>query len=327
MRMGNLLKFSKAGYGFGSLVVCLMLSPTAWAQSNAEWIQIKAKCGLPSSLAYNDWVAQGAPCNQASSSSSTASSTGNTLPSLPTSQQQAAMQIGQLGVNMMGEGLRQLLYGKPEDPAVQQQRLAAEQLNNSGVWYLRQKKYGDAIIEFQKALEKTPGNPAIQRNLSLAKQMQERSNRDSAAASRTSSSLGQLLGPPGLDATATVANDPATALRSLNLASDPNVVDLRGTTKTAVDPAALKNGVAAGSDNVQSQDDFNAAFDKALTESEQQSQSERDQLNAEFDKLYNQAAVGSVSTSKASGTTQTAAAPTQASAKPKDAAQQAPPKN
>jgi len=34
----------------------------AMAQSNQEWIALKAKCGLSHSLVYNDWVASGSPC-------------------------------------------------------------------------------------------------------------------------------------------------------------------------------------------------------------------------------------------------------------------------
>lgn len=48
-----------------SLLAVLMIATTseALAQEPAWWTQQKKDCGLSSSLAYNDWVAQGMPCN------------------------------------------------------------------------------------------------------------------------------------------------------------------------------------------------------------------------------------------------------------------------
>src|ERR1019366_10190244 len=90
-----------------TLCALALAASSSIAQSNQEWMAIKAKCGLSSSLVYNDWVAQGAPCN------STASANTTSVPALPTTQPQTAMAIGQLGANMIGQGLHQLFYGQP----------------------------------------------------------------------------------------------------------------------------------------------------------------------------------------------------------------------
>jgi tetratricopeptide (TPR) repeat protein len=45
-------------------LLCLPLFISSYAAEPAWWTQQKADCGLPPSLAYNDWVAQGMPCNR-----------------------------------------------------------------------------------------------------------------------------------------------------------------------------------------------------------------------------------------------------------------------
>jgi tetratricopeptide (TPR) repeat protein len=178
-------------------------------------------------------------------------------PAVPTAQQQMQLQGAQMMGNAVGQAIGQALFGSPQSEAqqraqqlaiqAQQQRmLAAQQLNNSGVYLLRQKNYTGAINEFQKALVLTPGDQNILNNIALAKQK----IKDTAVAAQNSDALGQLLG----DATAgsstfnfdqlthsSVANPNASALSLVNLDSDPNVVDLRDATKTSVDPASLKS--------------------------------------------------------------------------------------
>jgi tetratricopeptide (TPR) repeat protein len=235
------------------LAFLLLLTPNsalaqAGVNSGASWSQYKSQCGIPASSAYNDWVAQGSHCPKTES----ASSTSPAVPAL-NPQQQLAMQGAALAGNMIGQALGQLLFGKPTpptepaqpDPEQQQRELAAQQLNNSGRYLLKQKNYAGAINEFQKALATNPNDSNSLHNLAMAKQQQK----DAAVAGQTSGALGQFLGNApantGLFSFAqltgsTTANPNASALSLVNLDSDANVVDLRGTTKTAVDPESLK---------------------------------------------------------------------------------------
>lgn len=222
-----------------AVVLTLSLVPFASAQSNAEWIAYKQKCGIPANTAYNDWVAAGSKCNTASSASA---------PTL-TPQQQAATAIGQVGANMLGQGLRQLFAGPALDPATQQRALAAQQLHNSGVYLLRQHNYPGAINEFQKALTLTPNDPAIKRDLQQALDLQKQS----AVAGKTSETLGELLSGTTTPAVVTPAPKPYTPV---NL--DPNVVDFRGIGHGASDTASSNlpaananrlNTVITGSDS------------------------------------------------------------------------------
>lgn len=234
--------------------VLLVIPHLALAQSNAEWTQYKIKCGIPASTAYNDWVAQGSPCPKSAPDSS------STTPAVPAlnPQQQLAMQGAALGGYMIGQGLHQLLFGPPAskpgfappDPAQQQRQLAAQQLNNSGLYLLRQKNYAGAINEFQQALANTPNDANIQRNLALAKQRLK----DSAVATQTSGALGQFLGNAPTStgnsnfdplAHSSVANPNASALSLINLDSDTRVVDLSDSTKTSVDPQVLRGQLDA----------------------------------------------------------------------------------
>jgi tetratricopeptide (TPR) repeat protein len=163
------------------------------------------------------------------------------------------MQGAALAGNMIGQALGQLLFGSPApppvssqpDPEQQQRELAAQQLNNSGLYLLKQKNYAGAINEFQKALATNPNDSNTLRNLAMAKQQQK----DAAVAGQTSRALGQFLGnapantgPFGFAQLtgSTAANPNASTLSLVNLDSDTNVVDLRGTTKTSVYPESLK---------------------------------------------------------------------------------------
>lgn len=234
--------------------VLLVIPHVALAQSNAEWTQYKIKCGIPASTAYNNWVAQGSPCPK------TAEGSSSTTPAVPAlnPQQQLAMQGAALGGYMIGQGLHQLLFGPPAskpglappDPAQQQRELAAQQLNNSGLYLLRQKNYAGAINEFQQALANTPNDANIQRNLALAKQKLK----DAAVAGQTSGALGQFLGNApantgnvNLDqlSHSSLANPNASALSLVDLGSDARVVDLSDSTKTSVDPEVLKGQLDA----------------------------------------------------------------------------------
>lgn len=211
-----------------AVALTLSLIPCASAQSNAEWIAYKQKCGIPANTAYNDWVAAGSKCNTASSASAA------TL----TAQQQTATAIGQVGATMLGQGLHQLFAGPVLDPATQQRALAAQQLHNSGVYLMRQHNYPGAINEFQKALALTPNDPAIKRDLQQALDLQKQS----AVAGRTSETLAELLS--GTTTPAAVAVAPKT-YTPVNL--DPNLVDLRGIGPGA--PAAASSYLPAANAN------------------------------------------------------------------------------
>ncbi|HZQ23338.1 MAG TPA: hypothetical protein VFA89_11110 [Terriglobales bacterium] len=214
----------------------------AVGQSNQEWTAYKQKCGIPSGMAYNDWVAAGSKCNSGSTTANVAG--GLTL------QQQMAMQSAQLGGYMIGQGLHNILFGQPKplaaplDPATQQRALAAEQLNNSGIYLLKKNDYAGAINEFQQALNQAPNNANILANLQLARQRQ----RDAANAAKTSNSLGNLLGT----AQGSLGNVPRGLPSPLNLINlDPNVVDFRGIghTSSANPNSSFLNTVITGSDS------------------------------------------------------------------------------
>jgi TPR repeat len=174
-------------------------------------------------------------------------------PAVPTLQQQMGLALGQAAMPYLQQAVHNWLYGSPAtqpgqaqlDPALQQRELAAQQLNNSGSYLLKQKNYSGAINEFQKALAITPNDSNTLHNLALAKQQLK----DAAVAGQTSGALGQFLGSApantGIFGFAHLtdsagANPNASALSLVNLGSDASVVDLRGTTKTSVDPELLK---------------------------------------------------------------------------------------
>jgi len=217
----------------------------AFGQSNQEWIAYKQKCGIPAGMAYNDWVAAGAKCNSGGTASGTGTAVGGLTP-----QQQMAMQSAQLGGYMIGQGLHNILFGQPKplttplDRAAQQRALAAEQLNNSGIYLLKKNDYAGAINEFQQALNQAPNDANILFNLQLAKQRQK----NAADAAKTSNALGNLLGT----AQGSTGNSPAGPLNPLNLVNlDPNVVDFRGIghTSSANPNSSFLNTVITGSDS------------------------------------------------------------------------------
>ena len=269
------------------------LSVFSAAGEPAWWTQQKIDCGLPSSLAYNDWIAEGSPCNKGNSSTAAPS-----IPSAPagfTPQQQLGMQVGMMGAYMVGQGLHDLMWGSQQDQAQQQaqqqaqleaqleaqreqqQRLAnAQQFNNTGLFLLRQKNYSGAINEFQQALAQTPGDPNIIKNIALAKQK----IKDTAVAAKNSGALSQLLGNTPADSGkfdfdqlthSSLPSPNSSALNLVNLDSDPNVVDLRGTTKIYVDPALVKNDSASKpADAQQALKDLNNLLDNSADQAKKQ---------------------------------------------------------
>lgn len=243
------------------------------AQSAREWNQIKAKCGLPPGTIYNTWVEQGAPCNQGSSAGAAANA-----------QQQFATQATMAGAKMIGEALHDALFGRPETPEQQQLRIAAKQLNNSGVWYLRRNDYANAIVEFQKALQKTPNDSTILGNLTLARRLQEQSSRNRAAAAQNSDALANALGAMPAASRPSSWDHPQNIFQNLDVNFTSKTVDLRNAPTFSVDPGNLKKDDPASGHPLQTKDELSDAFDKAL-ETGAKAQDEREQLNSQFDRL------------------------------------------
>ncbi len=228
------LSSAAAGLAWMFFVTCQW----ATAQQPQWWIDQKKACGLSSSQNYADWANSGYPCG--------AKTTGSTAPGGLTPQQQMGLAVGKAAMPYVQQSVHNFLYGAPTvqpqlDPAQQQRELAAQQLNHSGIYLLRQKDYAGAINEFQKALAITPNDADITRNLASAKQQL----RDGAAAAQTSGTLGQFLGNAPANAGqfdfdqlthSSVANPNGSALGLVNLDSvnqDAGVVDLRGATRTS----------------------------------------------------------------------------------------------
>jgi hypothetical protein len=205
-------------------LVMACASPLAAGQSNQEWIALKQKCGVPAGAAYNDWVAAGSKCNSGSATTGTGSG----------SAEQVGTTLGTLTGDAMLKGFHNLLHGTPArltapiDPERQRRELAAQQLNNSGIYLLnrRPRDYAGAINEFQKALQQTPNDATIASNLQYARRLQK----EAGVAGQTSNMLGNLLGDNtrGVNTSAFpgyTAISP-NVFNQVNL--DPNVVDFRG---------------------------------------------------------------------------------------------------
>ena len=211
--------------------------------------------------------------------------------------QQMQLQGAQMMGSALGNAIGQALFPRV-DPAqqraqqmaqqAQQQRiLAAQQLNNSGIYLFKQKNYAGAINEFQKALAQTPGDQVIINNIAQAKQKMK----DTAVAAQNSDALGQLLG----DATAgssvldfdqlthsQISSPNASALSLVNLDSNPNVVDLRDATKTSVDPALVKADSSTSADTQQTLRALDNALDYKYKVSDEQFLDEKDPTWKEF---------------------------------------------
>jgi hypothetical protein len=157
--------------------------------------------------------------------------------------------VGFIGLGLLGNALFAPKTTNPvQSDAQQQVNLAAQQLNNSGLYLFRQKNYAGAINEFQKALAQTPNDAGIINNLALAKQQLVIHQLNLKMATQTSDALGHLLGdaPPttGLFGDqlphSPVIDQNASPLSLVNLGSDPGVVDLGSATGISVDPDSLK---------------------------------------------------------------------------------------
>ena len=125
----------------------------------------------------------------------------------------SAEQLGhQLGT-ALGNQLANALFGNksansgPSQAEFQQgqAQAAAQQLNNSGMWYLRQKDYPSAVHEFQQALDRAPGDQSIAANLALAQQAMGMSQQEILEAARARAAADH---PPGAPANLSGIPDP-----------------------------------------------------------------------------------------------------------------------
>jgi tetratricopeptide (TPR) repeat protein len=199
------------------------------ANSNIPGVGVSCSCVPPdgTSAADSATAAPAAPGHEFDNTIKQAISAG-VAGKLP-----AGNTIGFVGIGLLGNALLAPITTNPAEQQQQQEQqqldLAAQQLNNSGIYLLRHGNATGAINEFQQALVKTPNDANILQNLKTAQQKLK----DNAVAGQTSGALGQLLGtaPAGL------ANSD-TALNLVNVNSNPNAVDSTGTTRTS--PEALK---------------------------------------------------------------------------------------
>jgi len=190
----------------------------------------------------------------------------------PTAEQIAAQQAAQ-------RAAQEVAAREAQRQATLRQAHAA---NDAGLSFWKRHEWGSAVEQFRQALAKSPGDKVIQSNLAKAteqlrqEQWQEtRKQEDSNMASQMSATLQQLTaGMPDFDGHNTgstpVAGAGAATLDFMPAGNtpppskgigdqtnsgvaqtqsmpwqDPNVVDLRGTTKTSVDPTAMKNATSA----------------------------------------------------------------------------------
>jgi hypothetical protein len=105
---------SKSSLKLALLFVVSFSAVSALAGEPAWWTQKKADCHLSPSLAYNDWVAQGSPCNTASSGASTTTST------------DPAVQIGHDLGNAIGQALVQSMQQVAAERERRRQQMANE---------------------------------------------------------------------------------------------------------------------------------------------------------------------------------------------------------
>jgi len=122
------------------LMISLLPLSGAAQTNNAEWLRMKQDCGLPASLAYNDWVKQNMPCYKGNNN--------NSQPSGPTAAEIAARQA---------------------EDARNQRITEASNLNDQGIEAYNAGDYQTAIRDFQDALDKMPDDATIKANLQKAK--------------------------------------------------------------------------------------------------------------------------------------------------------------
>lgn len=120
------------------------------------------------------------------------------------------------------------------NPEQDQRALAAHQLNESGIYLMKQRDYAGAINEFQQALSLAPNDGNIQHNLEFAKEAREKA----AVAGRNSDALGQLLAP----SEAGISNS-TSALGSIDLGSSQTEGNLGNAPSTPTRPEPIQGQI------------------------------------------------------------------------------------
>jgi len=166
------------------LVLFTVLFPggSVRGQSAAEWNALKQRYGLPSSLTYNQWVAQGCPTGGSGAGGGGYSPPPNYG---PTPEQLAAQQAA-------------LALQRAEQ--LRRERLkAAFNRNEMGISYCNKKDWVNAVAYFQQAHENSPGDNTISANLSKAQEQlnelrlqEERQRADRSTADDMKAAIGQI---------------------------------------------------------------------------------------------------------------------------------------
>jgi tetratricopeptide (TPR) repeat protein len=281
--------------GFGLFVGVLSLH----AQSTPSSQSLCSMPGQQGTAMYNKYCGSGTAAT--------------TSPSAPATLNPALGDATKSVGNALGQQLGKAVFGDPAakaaNAAAAQQAnlaansLAAHQLNDSGIYLLKNGNYNGAINEFQQALAIAPNDASILYNLSLAKQKLK----DAAAGANNSSAFAPFLGNspanPGNSNSDSVAHSSganlnASAISLVNLDSsvvdfrkvrlqvhppatlpnsDSNVVNLSGTTSTS--PASLKSQLDAAFGN-----STPGSAPAALVSPNDQAQQNRAQMDAIFEK-------------------------------------------
>ncbi len=209
---------------------------------------------------------------------------GATIPGLPgqsgpglNPQQQLALAAAQAALPLVQQTLRNIFSGTSRAPALAtsqgQSGIAAQQLYNTGLWYLRHEDYANAQIEFEKALGREPGNQAILKSLEETKRKIAQAKQDALQAAQPATPAPPLkpIAPP-------------SALNFINLNNDSRVVDLRGRPQTSIDPAALKGTPG----QIPAQSAVNAPSGGTPNIS---ARAQQQSVNADFDQIFNDPAL------------------------------------
>lgn len=222
-------------------------------------------------------AASGAGMTKSATGSSPAGAPAGNTPGLGlNAQQQLALAAAQAALPLVQQTLRNIFSGPAQRsmpaPSQNQSAIAAQQLYNTGLWYLRHHDYANAQIEFEKALGRDHGNRAILNSLEETKRKMAQAQQAALQAA-----------PPATPVPPAKLTAAPSALNFITLNNDPQVVDL-----SAPAQASSQTTTAAGSSGpipapragpVPSAS-ANPANSSSMAQLQQQS------LNADFDQIF-----------------------------------------
>jgi hypothetical protein len=189
-------------------------------------------------------------------------------------QQQLALAAAQAALPLVQQTLRNIFSGPAQHtmpaPSQNQSAIAAQQLYNTGLWYLRHNDYANAQIEFEKALGRDHGNRAILNSLEEAKRKMAQAQQAALQAT-----------PPATPVPPAKLMAAPSALNFINLNNDPSVVDLRRLPPPAANQATT-NG-STGQIPAQSAGPAPSANPSNLSSL---AQLQQQSLNADFDQIF-----------------------------------------